>query len=102
MTSSTVQHVLHKLRRQAYGNLFSKQSVRSLEPLIQSVVDTLYDQMEKRRGTREPIHLGQIYAALIQDIITEYCFANNKNTRIMPDFGPSYDTILTKAKLCPT
>ncbi|KAL8858235.1 MAG: hypothetical protein Q9178_005247 [Gyalolechia marmorata] len=102
MTSSTVQHGLHKLRRQAYSNLFSKQSIRSLEPLIQSVVDTLYDQMEKRRGTGEPIHLGQIYAALTQDIITEYCFANNKNTLLMPGFGPSYDTILTKAKLCPT
>ena len=48
MTSSTVQHGLRKLRRQAYDNLFSKQSIRSIEPLIQSVVDTLYDQMEKR------------------------------------------------------
>ncbi|KAL8948453.1 MAG: hypothetical protein Q9222_005361 [Ikaeria aurantiellina] len=101
MTFGTIGHDLHKLRRQAFGNLFSKQSIRNLEPRIQIVVNTLTEQLAKCRGTREIVNLGQIFSALTQDIISEYCFAKNRNCLLMPNFGPSYGSLMEKTKLCP-
>ncbi|KAL8708064.1 MAG: hypothetical protein Q9220_006996 [cf. Caloplaca sp. 1 TL-2023] len=101
MTFGTVGHDLHKMRRHAFGNLFSKQSIRNLEPRIQTVVNTLSEQLAKRRGTGELINLGQIFSALTRDIISEYCFAKNLNCLLMPNFGPAYESLMEKTKLCP-
>ena len=101
MTFGTVGHQLHKLRRQAFGALFSKQSIRNLEPTIHSIVDTLCLCFERYRGTGVPVNLGQIYSALTQDIITEYCFARNRNCLLMPGFGTPYESLMEKTRLCP-
>ncbi|MCJ1374965.1 hypothetical protein MMC20_006198 [Loxospora ochrophaea] len=93
---ATVGHDLHRLRRGALNTFFSKQSIRRLEPIIQSIVDTLYQQMKQYQGTGKPINLVHAYGALTQDIIHEYCFAASKNCLLMPDFAPLEYELLEK------
>ena len=96
MTFGTVDHNLHRLRRGAFQNFFSKQSIRDLQPVIQSVIDNLCGQLEQFRGTQKPVNLMHAYTALAYDVITEYCFADCGNQLSVPDFAPSYYDCIQK------
>lgn len=37
-----------------------------------------------------PVDMVYAYAALTQDVITEYCFSNPRNVLEMEDFAPRY------------
>ena len=89
MTFGTIPHNLHRKRRAAFSQFFSKASIRRLEPLIQGLVDSLCQKVEDglKDGT---VNLVHAYSALTQDIITEYCFSNCRGVLEMPDFSPTY------------
>ena len=100
MTFATVGHVVHRRRRGAFSNFFSKASVRRLEPVIQSLVDVLCEKLLLKLDIREPVNLVHAYSALTQDVITEYCFSNCRNVLEMKDFAPwFYDTVQKPAEL---
>ena len=90
MTFGTISHAVHRKRRAAFSQFFSKASIRRLEPIIQGLVDSLVDKVEAKLEKIEPVNLLYGYSALTQDIITEYCFADCRNTLDMKDFGPQY------------
>ena len=100
MTFGTVGHAVHRRRRGAFSNFFSKTSVRRLEPVIQSLVDVLCEKVSMKLDTREPVNLVHAYSALTQDVITEYCFSKRRNVLGMKDFGPwCYDIVQKPSEL---
>ena len=90
MTFGTVGHKIHRRRRAAFSNFFSKASVRRLQPVIQSLIDVLCEKLSERMDTGEPVDMVHAYSALTQDVITEYCFSSPRNVLEMEDFSPRY------------
>ena len=90
MTFGTVGHKVHRRRRAAFSNFFSKASVRRLQPVIQSLIDVLCEKLLERMDTEVPVDMVYAYSALTQDVITEYCFSNPRNVLEMEDFSPMY------------
>ena len=88
MTFGTVGYTLHRRRRGAFSNFFSKASVRKLQPVIQSLVDRLCEKLLEKTDAGEPVNMVHAYSALTQDIITEYCFSSCRNVLEMENFSP--------------
>ena len=96
MTFGTIGHSLHRKRRRAFQNFFSKASIRRLEPTIQSLVNRLCDKLSEKADTGEPVNMVHAYSALTQDVITEYCFSDCRNVLEMKDFSPMYYELVHK------
>ena len=87
---ATMPHDLHRKRRAAFANYFSKASVRKLAPLIQSHVDKLCARIERSKAAGEPVPFRKAYSALTADVITGYCFTNSWNHLDAEDYAPGY------------
>jgi hypothetical protein len=85
------------MRRQALNPYFSKQSVTKLEPAIQAVIENLSRRLREFRESKEPVNLGNAYAALTMDIISEYCFAKSYGCVDRPDFAPEWPKVMEAA-----
>jgi cytochrome P450 len=84
-----VDHDLHKMRRGAANNFFSKRSVQSLEPLIVRSVDTLIERLKTESGDKV-VNLNNAYAAMAMDIICAYCFGTNMDSLSNPVYGKEW------------
>lgn len=60
-------HDLHRRRREALNQFFSRRSVVELEPMIQSKVEQLTTAFENRRDSGATINLSSIYYALANE-----------------------------------
>lgn len=96
MAFSTINHDLHRLRSGAFRNFFSKQSIRTLEPVINQIVEQLCHRLERNRLGEAAIDMVLAYSALTHDIITEYCFSNCSNWLLQPDFAFDQVDAITK------
>lgn len=95
-TGFTVDHALHRLRREALGPFFSKRKVTSLEPRIKAKVKQLCRRLDECVGSKEPINLTVVFLALTMDILTDYSFAEGFGLLEEDDFNPKWrDTILS-------
>lgn len=84
---TTAHHDIHHRRRTAYGNYFSKQSIRNHSNVIQAMVDRLCTMMRHISKTGKPVNLWDVYAAMTADITTAYCFPENYGLLDEPDCG---------------
>ncbi|KAK4452860.1 cytochrome P450 CYP542B3 [Podospora aff. communis PSN243] len=94
----TVEHDLHKIRRAALNPFFSKQSVRSLQPVIEERVNALLSRLHSdgKAAEKKPIDILYPYSALTNDIINEYAFARSDHLIEDPSYGkPVTDHFLT-------
>jgi hypothetical protein len=73
---------------------FSKQSVNKLEPAIRAVIENLCRRLREFRESKEPVNVGNAYAALTMDIISEYCFAKSYGCVDRPDFAPEWPQVI--------
>lgn len=96
MTFGTVGHAMHRSRRGAISNFFSKASVRRLQPVIQALVNKLCDKLQKKSESGEIVNMVHAYSALTQDVITEYCYSDCRNVLDMEDFSPWYFELVQK------
>ena len=90
----TESHELHRIRRNALAHYFSKQSLRDLEPGVQSQVDKLVSRLQSLKGTGTAINLLDVYACLTGDIIGQYAFAKPYGFLDDPDFSPYWHKIM--------
>lgn len=67
----TIDHDLHRQRRNQLSPFFSKASVRTLEPLILNKIDRLCTRLEEESGV---VTLTHAFVALTVDIISSVCF----------------------------
>ncbi|KAI9778818.1 MAG: hypothetical protein M1839_007908 [Geoglossum umbratile] len=90
----TVSHDHHRLRRSALNPYFSKRSVARLEPLIQSLIDSLCARFREARKLGEPVNLGDAFSALTVDIITEYAFSKSYACLSKPEYASEWAALL--------
>lgn len=86
----TVEHDVHRRRRNAYANYFSKQSIYRYSNVIQAAVDKLCDKFSECQESQSKINLMHAYSAMTGDVVTEYCFPESYGLLDQPDFAPEY------------
>ncbi|KAL8793891.1 MAG: hypothetical protein Q9195_003510 [Heterodermia aff. obscurata] len=87
---ATIEHDVHRRRRNAYSNYFSKQAIRKYSDVIQAAVDKLCTKLEESRTTGKKINLMHAYTAMTGDVVTGYCFPQSYGLLDQPDFAPDY------------
>ncbi|KAL8676784.1 MAG: hypothetical protein Q9186_006732 [Xanthomendoza sp. 1 TL-2023] len=90
----TLDHDLHRIRRNAFAHYLSVASLRKLEPGIQSVVDTMVRRLHEIKGTGKVINLLDLYGCLTGDVIGQYAFAQSYGFLEDPDFSPHWHRVL--------
>ncbi|KAL8788902.1 MAG: hypothetical protein Q9213_001425 [Squamulea squamosa] len=87
---STIEHDVHRRRRNAYANYFSKQSIQRYSGVIQAAVDKLCSECEELTQEGKNINLMHAYTAMAGDVVTEYCFPRSYGLLDQPNFAPDY------------
>ncbi|KAL8789417.1 MAG: hypothetical protein Q9213_001174 [Squamulea squamosa] len=91
---ATIDHDLHRIRRNAFAHYLSKASLQKLEPGIQSVVDTMVRRLHEVKGTGKIINCKHLFGCLTGDVIGQYAFAQAYNFLEDPDFSPHWHQVL--------
>ena len=85
--ATTVEHHVHKQRRNALSSFFSRRSILDLENDLQQKVEHLCMRMEDLKKQGQVVNLSDAYVAFTMDVISEYCFGKCYNFLGMI-FGP--------------
>ena len=72
-TGFTLDHDLHKQRRDAVAPSFSKRNIQTLEPEIKERVDHVCQIMEEHHKAQTPVNLATVFLALAIDTVTNVC-----------------------------
>ncbi|KAK1984580.1 cytochrome P450 [Colletotrichum cereale] len=95
----TLGHDEHRVRRAALSPYFSKQSVRSLQPLIDRNMAILLERLGEFATKGGPMKLDDAFAALTNDIVEYYAFGKSEDRLLAADFDPSFrDAMLQGGK----
>ena len=89
----TVPHELHRLRRSALNNFFSKKSITAFEPKVQQLVQDLCEGIRKC-GDHEVVNLSVAFTSLALDNISLYAFGRSYGLLKRPDFAPEWRSLL--------
>ena len=92
---TTVDHDIHRRRRNAYANYFSKQSIRNYSTVIQAAVDKLCFKLQERSKFGKPVNLLHAYSAMTGDIVTGYCFPEAYGLLDKPDCGADFHELFS-------
>jgi len=92
---STVEHDVHRIRRGAMSRMFSKDSVRRLEPIMQQNLEKLFSRMEEFKESGKPLSLLPVFSAFTNDLIAEYAFGISYNWLEAPEFNKSFFHFIT-------
>ncbi len=84
---ATISHDVHRKRRGAMANFFSKASVRNVEPIIKNSLDKLLSRMELAGKIGEKMPMIYVFKAATSDIITRYAFGNSTNFMDLDDYN---------------
>lgn len=87
---STIDHRMHRLRRQPMNPLFSKQSILRLEPMVQVLVEKLCGRIDEFKQSGQPTPMRLAYQALTTDVVTAYALNKSWNHLDSPDFSPEW------------
>ncbi|KAL6720904.1 hypothetical protein ACLMJK_000003 [Lecanora helva] len=93
-TGVTVDHDLHRSRRGAMAKMFSKESIRRLEPIMRKSLDTLMVRLEEFRAKDAEIRLLPMFGAFTSDVITEYAYGFNSKWMAAPHFNEPFFKML--------
>ena len=87
---ATIDHDVHRRRRNAYSSFFSKQSIRTYSSVVQTNVDRLTARMSSHASQGAKINLMHAWTAFTGDVVSEYCFPESYDHLSRPDFAPEY------------
>ena len=85
---TTVDHDVHRRRRNAVNAFFSNNSIRRLEPIVQERLRTLLKRVRGVEG--KPLEMHPVFRACTNDVITTYAFGQSFSLLDRPDFGVPY------------
>ena len=98
-TFKTLEHDLHRQRRNQLNSFFSKASIRNLEPLIVRKVDRLCSRLESSCKSTKPLTLTHAHVALTLDIISQVCFGYPFDCLEREDFAQSwYEDMISSSR----
>ncbi|KAL9044363.1 MAG: hypothetical protein Q9214_002493, partial [Letrouitia sp. 1 TL-2023] len=87
----TIEHDLHKQRRNQLSPFFSKASIRTLEPFIVNKVEKLCARLEQKScDTNKVVSLTHAFVALTLDIISRVCFGYSYETLEREEFAQQW------------
>jgi cytochrome P450 len=100
----TLDHDVHRMRREPWNPSFSKQSVSRLQPsLIQTGVNKLRDRLAEHQAAGKPVVMAHAYACLTVDVISEYAFPQGYGFLDRTEFNSErYQTLMTRSTMCHT
>ncbi|KAL4744633.1 hypothetical protein BDW72DRAFT_199403 [Aspergillus terricola var. indicus] len=75
-TFSTIDHDIHRMRRNALAKFFSRAQVLRLEPTVRGLAERLCDKMLRTEKGR-PFHVGAAYSQFGADVISGYCLGED-------------------------
>lgn len=87
---ATVNHDLHRMRRGAMSKMFSKESVRKLEPIMKNNLDKLLERLRGFKESGDPINLLPMFGAFTNDLISEYAYGFNSNWLGASEFNAGF------------
>jgi cytochrome P450 len=87
---STLDHDLHRRRRNALNSFFSVASVRWLEPIITEHLEKLLSRMEIFGKSGEVLQMHHIFKACASDVIIVYAFDDSFEFMNQLDYGKSF------------
>ncbi|KAH8658494.1 putative cytochrome P450 [Xylariales sp. PMI_506] len=93
-TFSTVQHELHRVRRDAMNPFFSKRSIAERAEIIKNKAEILCRRFEEFSSSGQIVTLNFAYAALTIDVITHFCFGKSVDHLGHPDFNAAWSKVL--------
>ncbi|KAI0154668.1 cytochrome P450 [Xylariaceae sp. FL1272] len=85
---STIDHDVHRMRRNALNPFFSTTAVRSLQPVMQERNDVVQMRMKEFMNSGKVLNASNMLAAFTNDIVETYCFARCQHRIEHPDFDP--------------
>ena len=84
---ATADHDLHRTRRAAMSKMFSKESVRRLEPIMRTNLDKLLVRLKEFQDDGREISLLPMFGAFTNDVISEYAYGFSLNWIQAPQFN---------------
>ncbi|RDL41592.1 Cytochrome P450 [Venustampulla echinocandica] len=87
---STINHRLHRLRRQPLNPFFSKQSIQHLEPIISGMVEKLCSRIQDLKKSGQPVLIRPVYQCLTTDVVTLYALNECWNYPDRPAFSSEW------------
>ncbi|KAF6241485.1 hypothetical protein HO173_000195 [Letharia columbiana] len=84
---ATADHDLHRTRRAAMSKMFSKESVRRLEPIMRTNLDKLLVRLMEFQDDGREISLLPMFGAFTNDVISEYAYGFSLNWVQAPQFN---------------
>ena len=87
---ATIDHDVHRRRRNAYSNFFSKQSIRKYSSAVQSCVDKLCSRPADHKKQGKKLNLSHAWSAFTGDVVTEYSFPASYGLLDHPEFSLEY------------
>ncbi|KAJ2994637.1 hypothetical protein NUW58_g1501 [Xylaria curta] len=87
---ATVDHDLHRMRRNTINAFFSSASIRRLEPIMQESMANLLKRMDEagRKSAVLPMHY--VIKACTSDVITKYAFGDSFHFLEAEDYATPY------------
>lgn len=86
---TTVDHDVHRRRRNAVSPFFSSNSIRNMQPILQKCVARFLERLLEQRP-QQPVQLHPMFRALTNDFITTYAFGQSVGLLDEVDFGYAY------------
>ncbi|KAK3903539.1 cytochrome P450 monooxygenase sdnE [Staphylotrichum tortipilum] len=87
---ATVDHDMHRKRRNTINGFFSIASIRRLEPIMQESMRKLLARMATAGETGEVLRMHFVFKACTSDIITKYAFGDSFHFLDEDDFATPY------------
>ena len=84
---ATIDHDVHRRRRNVYDKYFSKQSIRNYTDVIQAAIDKMCVRMRQISRSGRPVNLLHVFSAMTTDVVTGYCFPESYGLLDEPDCG---------------
>ena len=92
---ATVDHDMHRMRRGAMSRMFSKDSVRRLEPIMQDNLAKLFNRLKEYEDSGKTLNVLPVYSAFTNDVIAEYAFGINYDWLGNPEFNKDFFPVVS-------
>ncbi|KAK1988402.1 cytochrome P450 [Colletotrichum cereale] len=87
---STINHDLHRQRRNAINSFFSTASIHRFEHIMKEHLARLLSRLDASARANEVVKIHEVFKAAASDIITAYAFDDCFNFLDMPDYGKTF------------
>ncbi|KAK0635458.1 cytochrome P450 [Bombardia bombarda] len=87
---ATIDHDMHRKRRNTISAFFSNASIRRLEPIIQEHLGKLLSRMDAAGETGKILPMHYVFRACTSDLITKYAFGESFHFLDKEDFAIPY------------